>query len=673
MTAAVSNWLQELTLAHRREKSYRKDAARIVSLYEGQKRDESPFNILYSNTQTLAPALYNSPPRPVVRPRSKKSTPTLSAGSRLVSSVLDYLLDDGLGGSPAFDDLMTSAVLESLVVGRGVTRFKYEAKITSGPELPDADVPEPEESLESEEICGEEVPWDRFLHGYAKKWDNVPWVAFLHYMDTAELEEHFPGKIVPLSPTEGEPDRDQTHQEERADVQTAPVYEIWDKATKTVLFVSPNFPDDFLRDAVADPFGLTGFFPCPAPLAFFQKISTLTPVPLYQFYESQAKELNLVTTRIDRLVRALKIRGFYDATISSMEKLMESGDNTLLPADNVAALIANGQTLEKAIWFFPIEKLVAVLQQLYLQRNQIKQVIYEITGIADIMRGSSAASETLGAQQIKNQWGTLRLKRAQKEVSRYARDCLRILTELSFGKLSVERLQEMAGTSYPSQAEVDQASAVAQALQSASQPVPPELAAVVSQPSLESLVDPFRIAAVQHLRISIETNSTVDAEATEDKQNISELLNALAQFLNGVQPLVDAGALPFDAAKGMMLAIIKRFRFGPELEEELQKMQSPQPKPDPAAEKAKLDAEAKKDEMAMKSEMAKLDLQHKQALMQLEMQKQQMDLEFARQEHQFRMMSAQQKMQLDSQGLQIKREAQAVAAMAPKSGGNTAM
>jgi hypothetical protein len=246
------------------------------------------------------------------------------------------------------------------------------------------------------------------------------------------------------------------------------------------------------------------------------------------------------------------------------------------------------------------------------------------------------------------------------------------MTELALGKLSPERLQEMAGTSYPPQALLDQGKALLQQLQTSGQQPPPELQAQLSQPSIDSLLAPLASGSSQHLRISIETNSTVDAEATEDKQNISELLNALAQFLNGVQPLVDAGALPFDAAKGMMLAIIKRFRFGPELEEELSKMQTPPPKQDPAAEKAKLDAETAKGEASMKAEAAKLDLQHKQALMQLEMQKQQMDLEYARQEHQFRMAAAQQKMQLDAQGLQLKREAQAIQAMAPKSGGNTA-
>jgi hypothetical protein len=38
------------------------------------------------------------------------------------------------------------------------------------------------------------------------------------------------------------------------------------------------------------------------------------------------------------------------------------------------------------------------------------------------MRGATMASETATAQTIKNQWGTLRFKRMQREIQRYCRD-----------------------------------------------------------------------------------------------------------------------------------------------------------------------------------------------------------------------------------------------------------
>ena len=57
------------------------------------------------------------------------------------------------------------------------------------------------------------------------------------------------------------------------------------------------------------------------------------------------------------------------------------------------------------------ETAAAVLNFLYQQREQSKQAIYEITGISDIVRGASHSSETATAQQIKTEWGSLRIKK----------------------------------------------------------------------------------------------------------------------------------------------------------------------------------------------------------------------------------------------------------------------
>ena len=270
----------------------------------------------------------------------------------------------------------------------------------------------------------------------------------------------------------------------------------------------------------------------------------------------------------------------------------------------------------------PIEKLVAVLQQLYLNRTQIKTVIYEITGIADIMRGSSQASETLGAQQIKNQWGALRLKKTQKEVMRYCRDCLRIMAEIAVSKLSPDTMKSMTGLPFPMQGQKDQMQqtlaqmkqqyqGIAQQAQMAGQqpPPPPEIPSGVQQalsmPSWEELLSILQDDTQRSYRIDIETNSTVDAEATEDKQDISELLNAMSQFLNGVGPMVKDGTMPFSVAQGILLAVVRRYRFGPELEDQLKEMKAPPPPVDPKiAEQQK--AEVEKAGQQVKAEQEKL-------------------------------------------------------------------
>lgn len=653
----VQLWLKELDAARKRVKDYRKDGARVVKLYEGGKASESPFNILYSNTETLTPALYNNVPRPVVQRRFKDDDPLGKVASDVARRSLEFLIDNELGDYTPFDDLMTQAVLEALVPGEGVTWFKYDASIVEQPEpnnptegqedqTGEGEVeaqqgeihPEPLEQVEYETVCGEAVPWDRFLHGYAKQWKDVPWVAREHFMTREELVKNFGEEIghrIPLNisgkaasdrGTDGDDDTEKVIDAEG--VELAHVFEIWDRETKMVRFLAPSYPAGFVKE-VEDPLQLSGFFPMPRPLVLFQKISSLVPVPLYTMYEEQAKELNRITVRINKIVQALKVRGFYDSTLEGLEKVLAADDNVLIPAENVAAM-QQGQTLEKAIWLMPLEKLVAVLQQLYVQRQQIKQVIYEITGISDILRGASVASETATAQNIKNQWGTLRLKKMQKQVARYVRDCLRIMGEIAMTKFSQQTLSQMTGLQFPTAQQKQQAQMVlqqlqAQAQQMAQQPSmpgqppaqppapPPQVMAAAQLPSWEEIMGLLTNDLQRNYRIDIETNSTVDAEATEDKQNMGEFLNAIAQFMNGAAPLVQQGVLPFDAAKSILLAVTRRYRFGPEVEDELKKMQPPQQQGNGADAKAKADLEAAQAEQKVKMEMLAMDKQLKEA------------------------------------------------------------
>src|SRR4029078_9179044 len=85
-----------------------------------------------------------------------------------------------------------------------------------------------------------------------------------------------------------------------------------------------------------------------------------------------------------------------------------------------------------------------------------KQTIYEITGISDILRGATKASETLGAQELKNQWGTLRLKNKQAGVQRYARDLLRIKLEIAAKHFSEQTWAQMTGLPFLTQEQAQQ-------------------------------------------------------------------------------------------------------------------------------------------------------------------------------------------------------------------------
>lgn len=639
----VRGWLKEVGAALKREKSYREKTKKIVRMYEGKMTREQTFNILYGNTETLIPALYSITPRPRVQRRFKDEDPMGKHVSRVTKRTLEFLMDSGQPEYSDFDRLMKQAVVEALVPGRGVTRFKYDAdvppeqdeKVNVGGQLEDVPV------ISYETVCGQEVPWDRFIHGYAKQWNQVPWIGFIHYMDREELKDNFgaeKGAATGLTGVIDYEDREREADEGgemSGDREVAVVYEIWDKKSRKVLFFSEGYTEGMLKER-EDPFQLSGFYPIPEPMRFCPQITDLVPTSLYTFYEEQAKELNRITKRINVLVEGLKIRGIYDSSIDEMGALMESEDNTLVPTSNLAALAE--RSLEDSIFLMPIERTITVLQQLYQQREQVKAVIYEITGISDILRGQSAASESATAQRIKNEWGNLRIRRWQREVQRYAKDCLRIMAEIAVTRIAPETLAMMTGLQYPDALIKQQAEQMLQAFMSA----PPEAQQQIQQdpsfatkqaevqeilnlPTWDDLMSVLRDDALRSYKVDIETNSTLDSDVSEDKENMSEFVNAISQFFLAVTPLIENGQLPFEAAQAMLMHMTRRFNFGTEVEDELAKMQPPQQGADPEAEKAIEEAvEARTTELEEESSMA-LDVE-KQKL-QLEFQKRQNDLE----------------------------------------------
>ncbi len=560
-------------------------------------KKSNPFAILYSNTETMLPALYSAVPRPVVQRRFKDEDPLGKMASQAGQRGLEFLLDTNTEGYETFDGAMRAVVLDGLLPGRGVSAVKYEAEVqeTVPDGAPQDAAPVPVKNWES--VCPDSIAWDRFLHGYAKKWSKVPWISYEMHLDKDQCidELKFDEAIVAkITFTEGEAESkegDEPKKDEdknQGERKTATFYQVWDRdGGRKVRYICPQYKDDFCK-VEDDPLGISGFFNCPKPIQFLEKSNDLLPSALYQLYRAQAEELNNLTRRIKAVTNAIKAKVLYDTELGDdIKRLLEEDEPAAVPADKSSSLAAE-KGMDNAIWFWPVEKLIIVLKELYLAREACKHVIYEITGIADILRGNTNASETLGAQEIKEKWGGLRLKRLQKEVQRYARDMLRMMLDVAAEKFSERTWAQMTGLPFlleekyneltqlakalegQVQQEQQQAALMAQAApaqpgQPAQPPQPgpyaQQLQKVQQQlqtPRWSQVLEMLRDDMQRAYRIDIETNSTVEPEAVEDQKNISEVMTALGQFLNGITPLVVAGSMPFEAAQAMMLAISRR-------------------------------------------------------------------------------------------------------------------
>lgn len=559
--ALVRMWLNAISLASKEEEGWRDNAAEAVRHYRGEdkhgKTRERSFNILYSNVETTAPAIYNSRPNPDVRRRYGDDDPL----ARMTSTALERALSYSIDMYP-FDQVMRRAVKDILIVGRAVVRVKYDAQEADG-------------MLAYERVTCETVNWANFRHGPARVWNDVPWVAFRHFLTRDELARLSPriGPRVDLDArVEGADDKEGPVEEI---FQRGTVWEIWDRDSRRVLFVAPAWSNEPLLE-IDDPLGLDGFFPVAEPIYAVDTPDTLIPIEPYRLYKTLAEELDRLTQRIGALTKAIKWRGAYsDPQVGDFLARFEKLDDGEFAGLDNAAMMANGQGMDKAFWLMPIAEAAGVLQQLYVAREQVKATIYEVTGISDIVRGASVASETATAQQIKSQWGSLRIQRLQAEVQRFARDLMRLKAEIIATRFQPETLMAMTG-----------------------QQLPPDAVMLL------------RDDAMRSFRVDIETDSTIQADVMRAQQNAQGFIAGFGGFVQAVGPAVQQGALPMEVVTTMIKSFARTFKLGRDVEAAIdsigQQAMAPSGQDKAAQEQAKAQAEM---QARMQAEAQKLQVQ----------------------------------------------------------------
>lgn len=639
----VAAWVQELETASDAEKDWRKEADKATEAYRGGRDNpHSAFNIFHANIETIVPALYNSTPTPDVRRRFADPDVIGKTVADMIERSLSYATD-----AYDFDDVMHGGVFDMSTAGRGIARVKYEPLFAQ------------DGSVAYEQALCEYVPWRSFRHGPGRTWPDVGWVAFEHFLSRATIEQHAPEIVDELSFTYSAAAKDgksSTAQSLPRFSKRAHVFEIWDKENRRVDFISPDFGRRRLW-TVPDPLGLQEFFPVPRPMLAAATTDSLVPIAPFTIYESLLEELNEVSRRITRMVKQVRARGWYAGLNPDIKAAVEAGDGELTPLTGAEGVIlgAGAPGLDKLVSWFPLDMVVAALKQLVDQREIIKQTIYEVTKIADVMRGASNPNETLGAQQLKAQWGSLSVQRMQAEVGRFARDLFRLKTEIIAGKFDMATIQRMTGIKLPPLAEKQaaaqriqmaaqaQAQAAAQPQQPgmppAQPPVPPVQVqpndqALATGPSLEECEQLLRSDATRGYIIDIESDSTIKGDLAKNQQEIGVFLTGAAQFMTAIGPMVQSGAMPQGVAVELFGAFSRQFKLGKSAEDALSRWadeakKPQQPKPDPKAEEAAIKLKAEQDA-------------HQQT-MQADQQKHQQDMMFAKEKHDQSMLLEQQK------------------------------
>ena len=591
-------WVQQIALYEKEFSAWEKRTQKILKIYRREtnaivRQTPAKFNILWSNVQTLVPAVYSRLPRPDVSRKFKDNDPV----GRVASQILERALECDIQNYPDFRTTLSQNVYDRFLGGRGTSWIRYEPHFSTEPgdpvdglgatsstdEIPQVEI------LKYECAPIDYVHWRDFGFTVGRTWDEVTAVWRRVYMTREALVDRFGedlGGKVPLDSKPPDLRQQRSYGSDSMDARGL-IFEIWDKEASKAIWISKSLGK--ILDERDDPLELPEFFPCPKPLLATTTTDSLVPIPDYVLYEDQAKSLDTLADRISGLIEALKVRGCYDAATPELARLFSEGENNaLIPVNNWAAFVEKSG-LKGAIDLVDLTIFGTALQQAYQAFDQVKAQIYEIIGLSDIMRAVSDPNETLGAQQLKAHFGGNRLMAYQNQVALYATEILRLKAHVICTKFSSQSILTMADIKNFS--EQDQ------------QLIPQALELLKCEPC-------------RSFRIDIEADSMVQIDEETDKQSRMEFLNAVAGFLketvNGA-----AGNPQLTPLMVSMLEFgVRGFKIGKELEGEIdqameQMKAKAQEPPQPPIELQKLQAQGqqKQAEMQQQAQFKQQDAQ----------------------------------------------------------------
>lgn len=571
----AQRWSAEIEASKKELEKFQEKADKINRRYLDKRDDwqeeQSRVNLFWSTTKVLLSLLYARPPRAsVARSFLDADDDQARVAGQVMQRLLNRSFDDNVS---EWDATVRQGIEDWLVVGMGQLWERYEVE-TVVEEIPAQLDPLTGEEIAPastyERIVNEDAPcdyvyWKDFFWSPARTWPEVRWVARRVYMTKDQLVKRFGEEIAKIVPTSSTKPKDINDGQPGFDVWSkAEVYEIWCKENKRVYWLAKGC--EVILDYKDDPLGLDKFFPCPKPLIANVTSSNFMPRADYVFAEDQFNELDEINTRITWLTRAAKVVGVYDKSADGIQRMFnQAAENQLIPVDNWAMFSESGGIKGKVDWV-PIDQVVNAIERLRQYRQDKTVQIYEVLGISDVMRGSSRASETATAQQIKAQFGSTRIQLMQFYIAEWITEALRIKAEIIAKHFQPETILQRSNILRTPDGQY-------------------------AQPAIQLIKD----EQLAEYRISIEADSMAAMDWAAERDAAVQFMQGLGAFISQVSPMAQAvpGAAPY--LLRLLQWSVSKFRVSGEIEGILDQaiaqmqnagMQPPQPSPLQQAEVA---------------------------------------------------------------------------------------
>lgn len=552
-------------------------AGRVLGI-DGYTWQDSTLDLFWASFEILKPAVYARPPQPVVAPlfKDSKRLPNVTA-ELLERCAISALKRTGI------DEVMVNTRDDLIFAGRGSLWLRYES------------------DKGDQKVCIEHKDRLDFLHEPARKWSETGWAAAASWLTRKDMRKRF-------RKTSGDAYKDANYTlrkdegdtlENRAASRKCKVWEVWHKADRKVYWVAEGV--NVLLDSDDPHLDLTDFFPCPRPAYATLRRRSLIPVPDYERYAVHFDKISKLTSRIYLLLDSVRMKGLIPAggdVGDAVEQLLRSDDDNILIPVPGAAMLKDGAS--GFVMWLPLQELAEAIQGLIAARAQLIDDFYQLSGISDIMRGATEADETLGAQQLKSQYGSVRVREKSAELQRVAADAVKIAAEIIADKFTEKSLLDMSQMDIPTKADlakrvkeiesgareelkalenqakqaaegqdVDPAQAQA-AFQQAQQQVlvkyAPMLAEVEQAVPLEDVMKLLRDDRARNFTFEIESSSTILTDELQEKQSRNEFMEVFSGATANVMQLAAAGEAGAKLAGALLRFTLAPYRAGRDLD-----------------------------------------------------------------------------------------------------------
>ena len=605
-------WAKEIEAAEKRQADFWKDGGKVVKRFlderseddqsrRGRSSNSVRLNLFHANVATLLAMLYGKVPEIDC---SRRYADAGDDVGRIAAEMQQRILntDVQIPGASA-GDVLRACLQDRLLPGMGTARVRYDYDVRTekveekqmGMNGEITSVETEHETLDNEDAIVDYVHWRDYLWGHAHIWKEVPWTGYKVYLTKPESIARFGKEIAGklnynrrgTETKEENGNKDREHPWDKAEI-----VEIWSKNDRKVYWWSKDC--DEILDTKEDPLKLRGFFPSPEPMMANTTTTLCLPRSDFKIAQDLYNQIDILQTRISIITRAVRVVGVYNKASPEIKAMLKQGhENELIAVDNWA-MFAEKQGLKGQIDWFPVEEVVNVLKVLQEVRAQTIDLLYQVTGMADILRGQSGEYSAASSDQLKAKFASVRVQCLQDEFARFASDVMGLKAEIIRTHFDVDTIIKRSNAHFFNDEPQDVIAA----------------AEFLTEQSNDVL-----------WRVEIKPESIAMIDYAQLKSERTEFLTAMATFLQSAAPLIEKepGAAPF--LMEMMKWALAGFKGSQQIEgvmdkaikqmpEALKKPKQPQENPKLQEINAKASAEQQKIAAKAQADFNNLQQEH---------------------------------------------------------------